>query len=95
MSDSLTNGQIAILRAFNEFGSMTDLALSVYVHHVAEESMSSSGIRTRRSELSRKGLLSDVGTRKLKSGRMAVVHGLSEEGRRVAESLATNVGEYI
>lgn len=95
MTKSLTNGQMAVLRAFNEFGSMTDLALSVYVHHVAEESMSSSGIRTRRSELSRRGLLEDVGTRKLKSGRKAIVHGLTNRGRQIAESLATNAGEFI
>lgn len=93
MSNSLlTEGQIAVLQAFHEFGPMTDVALSVYVHHVSEASMSSSGIRSRRAELTRptaqrKSFLHAVGTKKLKSGRRAAVHALTDEGRRAAEAL--------
>lgn len=91
MSNSvLTAGQTAVLRAFHEFGPMTDVALSVYVHHVEEVSMSSSGIRSRRAELaratsSRGPLLHAVGTKKLKSGRRAAVHALTDEGKLLAE----------
>lgn len=93
MSNSLlTEGQTAVLRAFHEFGPMTDVALSVYVHHVSETSMSSSGIRSRRAELTRPtaqrgSLLHVVGTKKLKSGRRAAVHALTNEGYRSAETL--------
>lgn len=92
MSNSLTEGQTAVLRAFHEFGPMTDVALSVYVHHVAEASMSSSGIRSRRAELTRttaqrSALLHAVGTKKLKSGRRAAVHAPTDEGYRAAEAL--------
>ncbi len=86
MSNSpLTVGQTAVLRAFYEFGPMTDVALSVYVHHVSEVAMSSSGIRSRRAELVRSSLLHAVGTKKLKSGRRAAVHSLTSEGRELAE----------
>lgn len=77
--------------AFAEFGQMTDVALAVYVHHVAEVSMSSSGIRTRRAELTRTEppLLEVVGTHRMKSGRRAAVHNLTPEGRATARLYAS------
>lgn len=79
----LTNGQIAVLNAFYEFGPMTDITLTAYVHHTSPKNMASSGIRTRRSELVRKGLVEKVDEKKLKSGRMAAVHTLTQEGRNL------------
>lgn len=79
---NLTNGQCAVLTAFREFGPMTDVALAVYVHHVAQESMSSSGIRSRRAELVAKGLLDVIGTKAMKSGRRAAVHQINAQGQK-------------
>lgn len=92
MTQTLTKGQRVVLLAFYEFGAMNDTALSVYVHHIAESPMSSSGIRTRRAELTRTvdengnpaPLLRVVGTKKLKSGRRSAVHDLTELGRDIA-----------
>jgi hypothetical protein len=54
--------------------------------------MSSSGIRTRRNELVRKGLLQDTGDRrKLKSGRHAIVHGLTMDGYGIADDLSIGI----
>lgn len=85
----MTPGQAVVLRAFAEFGDMTDVALATYVHHIADEPMSSSGIRTRRAELTRfvPALLEVVDTKVLKSGRRAAIHGLTDEGRKVALAL--------
>jgi len=80
LAASLTKGQRAVLRAFSDFGAMDDTALTVYVHHIADQAMSSSGIRTRRAELGRKGLIEVVGVKTLKSGRNAAIHGLSSRG---------------
>jgi hypothetical protein len=65
---------------------MDDTALTVYVHHVAEQSMSSSGIRTRRAELTRTTppLLQAVDTKRLKSGRRAAIHALTPTGQILA-----------
>ena len=87
MKNSLTNGQLTVLQAFHEFGPMTDMALTVYVHHTAGIDMSSSGIRTRRSELQSLGYVQGVGTRKLKSGRHAAVHALTGLGQQEASKL--------
>lgn len=87
LAESLTEGQTAVLRAFSEFGAMDDTPLTIYVHHVSGKNMSSSGIRTRRAELVRKGLLTVAGIKTLKSGRNAVVHGISARGLAVASWL--------
>lgn len=73
----MTRGQQAVLKAFQEFGPMTDTALAVYVHHTSPLVMASSGIRTRRSELVKMGYLTVVGETKLKSGRTALIHDLA------------------
>lgn len=91
MVDHLTPGQVAVLRAFYEFGDMTDVALATYVHHVSEVNMSSSGIRTRRAELCRTDppLLRKVDHRITKSGREAGVHRLTSEGYLTAAEILT------
>jgi hypothetical protein len=88
MTPNLTDGQKAVLRAFRAFGAMDDVALAVYVHHVEDVDMSSSGIRTRRHELGLKGLLHAVGIKRAKSGRRATIWNLTPEGRIVARRLA-------
>lgn len=91
MSNSLTDGQTAVLKAFHEFGRpMDDQALTVYVHHIADEPMSSSGIRSRRAELGRATplpLIKVTGTKVLSSGRSAAVHGLTTAGKAKAKAL--------
>ena len=93
----LTQGQRVVLRAFYEFGPMDDTALSIYVHHIADEPMSSSGIRSRRAELARltdeagNGLLRIVRTKKLKSGRRAAVHALTDAGYLLASELTSDL----
>jgi hypothetical protein len=86
----LTDGQRNVLRAFYEFGPMDDTALTVYVHHVADKAMSSSGIRTRRAELTRTAppLLQAVDTKRLKSGRRAAIHALTPTGYALASQAA-------
>lgn len=78
----LSPGQRTVLTAFQSFDQMDDVILTVYVHHIADSPMSSSGIRTRRAELVRKGCLRVVGTKTLKSGRPAAVFGITAKGRR-------------
>ena len=99
----LTAGQRVVLRAFYEFGAMDDTALSIYVHHIADEPMSSSGIRTRRAELTRTidersnpaPLLRVVGTKKLKSGRRAAIHDLTDIGLLVALAEASEAPTLV
>lgn len=86
MTNSLTHGQQAVLRTFHEFGPQHDEALASFVHHHSTTSMSSSGVRTRRAELTRMDppLVQAVGTRKMKSGRHAAVHALTTVGQAEA-----------
>lgn len=88
MNPTLTDGQKAVLRAFHAFGPMDDVALTVYVHHVEYLDMSSSGIRTRRSELTDKRLLITHGTKRTKSGRLANVWTLNPAAKPLARKLA-------
>lgn len=78
----LTTGQLEVLKAFDTLGKVDDGALAAYVHHMSRASMSSSGVRSRRAELVRKGALKITGTHRLKSGRRAAIHGLSISGRQ-------------
>lgn len=76
----LTDGQITVLEAFRTVGSMEDVVAAAYVHHIAD--MSSSGVRSRRAELVSKGALEVVGTKVMRSGRKAAVHGITKAGRQ-------------
>lgn len=78
----LTGGQHTVLQAFKNFGDMDDVALTVYVHHIADNPMSSSGVRSRRAELVRKGCITTTGKKRLKSGREASIHGITATGRQ-------------
>lgn len=83
----LTKGQLEVLKAFKALGSVDDGALAAYVHHMAPVSMSSSGVRSRRAELVREGALEITGTHRLKSGRLAAIHGLTKRGRKALKAL--------
>lgn len=86
--DSLTPGQQSVLHAFFTYGiPLDDTTLTTYVHHKEPLNQSSSGIRSRRAELARKGLIQAVDTRVLKSGRHAVVHALTPSGKVLASQL--------
>lgn len=78
----LTRGQQTVLKALAEYRTpLDDVGLAVYVHHVADKPMSSSGVRTRRVELERKGLVALAGARSTRSGRMASTHAITAAGR--------------
>lgn len=88
---NLTKGQLVVLRAFKSFGPMDDVALTVYVHHIADSAMSSSGIRSRRAELARKGYIAITGTKRVKSGRRAAVHGITPFGKAAVRAARKRV----
>lgn len=71
---AVTDGQAAVYGVLTQFGAMPDHALVPLAQHAANVRLSSSGIRTRRSELSALGLVRDTGrTMKTGSGRHAHV----------------------
>jgi hypothetical protein len=85
-NNSLTDGQLAVLKAFHDFEPMTDEVLAVWIHHFAGVQMSSSGVRTRRSELTKAGFVTAVGEKKTRA-RKAAVHDLTPKGRKLAKEL--------
>ncbi len=70
---TVTESQAAVYRVLNESGrALPDHALVPIVQHVANEHQSSSGIRTRRKELTDLGLINEVSSWvKMPSGRRA------------------------
>lgn len=87
MQVALTRGQETVLSALGQFDRIDDAGLAVYVHHVADSDMSSSGVRTRRCELHRKGLVDIKNLKRTKSGRAAGEHGLTQTGRRALRAI--------
>jgi hypothetical protein len=83
----LTTNQSVVLRALKDYGAADDVTLSVYVHQMGMSDMSSSGVRSRRAELVRKGLVEIVGVRKMRSGKSAAIHALTAAGRAEARKL--------
>jgi aryl-alcohol dehydrogenase-like predicted oxidoreductase len=77
----LTTNQRVVLQALKDYGSADDVTLAVYVHQMGESDMSSSGVRSRRAELVRKGLVEVVGVRKMRSGKSAAVHAITAKAR--------------
>lgn len=75
----MTRKRQDVMATFRRFGALTDEQLvSVYGQMDDVADQSESGLRTRRSELVKMGLLCDTGqTRRIRSGRMAVVWGLA------------------
>lgn len=69
----LTAGQADVYDALKKYGPMPDAALVPLIQHVSQSHQSSSGIRTRRSELVGLGLVTTVGEVKTATGRKATV----------------------
>jgi hypothetical protein len=67
----MTAAQQTVLDAVETYGPLTDAALVPLVQHVSQARMSSSGVRTRRSELTDQGLVKSVGQVRMPSGRFA------------------------
>ncbi len=66
--------QAEVYSVFTDFGiALPDHALVPLAQHASSVHQSSSGIRSRRAELARKGLLVEAGTTKTGSGRSARV----------------------
>lgn len=70
---SLTDNQTAVLDVIRQYGPIADHALVPLAQHQMQVHQSSSGIRTRRSELALHGLVVEVATSKTGSGRTARV----------------------
>lgn len=71
----LTPAQAEVYSVFSEFGvPLPDHALVPLAQHAMRSRQSSSGIRSRRAELVRKGLLTAVDETRTGSGRKAVVY---------------------
>ena len=71
-SDKIRRSQLAVLGFLKAFGPMTDTAL--VERYARSPRQSPSGLRTRRRELTTKGLVYDTGKRVvLDSGRKAIV----------------------
>lgn len=69
----LTISQTEVLRTLKQFGPLPDVALVPLAQHVMKVHLSSSGIRSRRAELARKGFIKHVDDMRLPSGRVARV----------------------
>lgn len=69
----MTAAQETVLAVLKQHGPLPDHALVPLVQHVAQVRMSSSGIRSRRAELTDKGLVTEVDTVRMPSGRRASV----------------------
>ena len=69
----INDSQSAVLGVIREFGPLPDVALVPLAQHFADVHQSSSGIRTRRSELAQAGVVKQVDTIVLPSGRSAAV----------------------
>lgn len=67
----LTKNQRAVYNTLLDHGPLPDHALVPIVVHTTATEQSSSGIRTRRSELASKGLVEPTSSVKLHSGRNA------------------------
>ena len=95
MNHNLTNGQKSVLRAFGVLGEVNDGALAAYVHHMDPTPQSSSSVRSRRCELVRKGFVTARGTQRLKSGRVAAIHGLTLTGTRALRAVEAEDAQAV
>lgn len=79
----MTDSQKAVLNVLATYGPLPDHALVPLTQHVANVHQSSSGIRTRRSELSTVGYVKETGDRiKMPSGRTAAVWSATLRGEK-------------
>jgi hypothetical protein len=69
----MTTSQKEVLHVLNQYGPLPDTALVPIAQHILDVHQSSSGIRTRRSELTSLGEVEQVSTITLPSGRTAKV----------------------
>lgn len=74
---TLDTNQAAVYEVLRQYGPIADHALVPLAQHQMQVHQSSSGIRTRRHELSALGLVAQVGTTKTGSKRTAVVWGVA------------------
>jgi hypothetical protein len=74
----MNESQKSVYTVLKKYGPMPDQALIPLAQHLAEIHQSSSGIRTRRGELVRYGLIEQVGSLMLPSGRRAAVWGIAQ-----------------
>lgn len=70
----VTDRQQQVYTALKDYGPLPDHALVPLAQHVVKLPQSSSGIRTRRKELSDLGLAAAVSTTTTRSGRQAAIH---------------------
>ena len=69
----MTMGQTSVYETLKKYGPLPDHALVPIMQHVVGDHQSSSGIRSRRNELSEKGLVvTDKKKIKMPSGRYAL-----------------------
>lgn len=88
MQISLTTGQKAVLLALADLGKpVTDAALVPFAQHMADVHLSSSGIRSRRKELERKGLIGLGTPITMPSGRKARTYAPSVLGKAMARQV--------
>ncbi len=73
---TVTQSQADVYGVIQERGPISDIALVPLAQHQLGVHLSSSGIRTRRAELVRKGLVREVGTIRTGSGRTASVYSV-------------------
>jgi hypothetical protein len=76
---NMTQKRQDVMATFRRFGTLTDEQLvTVYATMDNVTDQSESGLRTRRNELVKMGLLVDTGnTRRIRSGRQAVLWGMA------------------
>jgi hypothetical protein len=74
MSQKLTDSQQSVLGVLKQYGALADHALVPLAQHQMGVHQSSSGIRSRRKELTDFGLVKPVGSTKTGSGRKAAIY---------------------
>lgn len=70
---NITDSQRAVYEVLRDYGPLPDVALVPLAQHVMHNPQSSSGIRSRRAELVRKGFITEIDSIKTASGRKAGV----------------------
>lgn len=67
----ISDSQAEVYAAIKQYGPVADHALVPLAQHMCQAHQSSSGIRSRRAELVRKGLVVPAGSTRTSSGRQA------------------------
>lgn len=69
----MTTNQQHVFDALSQYGPLPDHALVPLIQHVVQAHQSSSGVRSRRAELTARGRVAAVGSVKMPSGRHAAI----------------------